>query len=276
MLRNYLKIAFRNLWKHKLFSFINIFGLAAGMTVCLLALVLVKDAFDYDKFHPFPDRTYRILTDVTMKDGGKDALATSPLPLSVALEEQYDFVEKTARIYYGLSNEVTTDAKSFSVNGAFVDASFFDLFGFRFISGRPAVAPRTIVISDRTAERFFGSASPLGKVLVLKNQGTFTITGVLDTKTHNSHLEFDLLASMATVPLLEQSQTLSPQLNSWRSHWDVSSFTYVLLRENTPPRRRPRRCSGKSCQNRYPGVRCKNRPNLLFAVAGAFEHFSCP
>ncbi|WP_373513721.1 ABC transporter permease [Persicitalea sp.] len=236
MLSNYLKIALRNFWKHKLFSFINIFGLSAGMMVCLLALVLVKDAFDYDKFHPYPNRTYRVLTDVTMKDGGKEVVATSPLPLGAVLESQYGFVEKTARIYYGLSNEVTTDAKSFSVNGAFADGSFFDLFGFRFISGQPAVAPRTVVISDRTAERFFGAASPLGKVLTLKNQGMFTITGVLDTKTNKSHLKFDLLASMATVSALEQSQKLSPQLNSWRSHWDASSYTYVLLREDTPRR----------------------------------------
>ncbi len=236
MLSNYLKIAWRNLWKHKLFSIINIFGLAAGMTVCLLALIPVKDAFDYDKFHPYPDRTYRILTDVEQKESGKTSVATSPLPLGAALEAQYGFVEKTARIYYGLGNEVTTDAKSFFVNGAFVDASFFDLFGFRFIMGQPAVAPRTVVISDRTAERFFGTASPLGKVLTLKNQGMFTITGVLATKTHKSHLKFDLLASMATVPLLEQSQQISPQLKSWRSYWDASSFTYVLLREGTPRR----------------------------------------
>ena len=236
MLTNYLKIALRNLWKHKMFSFINIFGLAAGMTVCLLALVPVKEAFDYDEFHPFPDRTYRVLTDVTMKDGGKVSVATSPMPLGEALAEQYGFVEKTARIYYGQVNEVTTDAKSFSVNGAFVDASFFDLFGFRFISGQPAVAPRTVVISDRTAERFFGKANPVGKVLTMKDKGAFTITGVLDTKYHKSHLEFDLLASMATVPLLEQSQQMSPQLQSWWSHWDASAFTYVLLREDTPRR----------------------------------------
>lgn len=234
MLSNYLKIAFRNLWKHKLFSFINIFGLAAAMTVGLLAVMQVKDAFDYDDFHPYPDRTYRVITDVASKESGQTLVATSPLPLGKALESQYEFVEKTARVYYGLGGEVTTEAKEFRIEGAFVDAAFYDLFGFRFVSGQPAVAPRTVVLSDRTAERFFGRGNPLGKTITVKGKGIFTITGIVDTRSRKSHLEFDLLASLSTVSLLEQSGQISPHLDSWQSHWDAVAYTYVLLREGTP------------------------------------------
>ncbi len=233
MLRNYLKIALRNLWKHKLFSFINIFGLAAAMTVCLLALMQVKDAYDYDDFHPHADRTYRVITDVISQQTGKTLVATSPLPLGEALEAQYEFVEETARVYYGLGSEATTDAKEFQTEGAFVDAAFYDLFGFRFVSGQPAVAPRTVVLSDRTAERFYGMADPLGETIEIEGQGLFTVTGVLDTRNRKSHLEFDLLASFSTVPLLERGGQISPQSDSWKSHWDASAYTYVMLREGT-------------------------------------------
>lgn len=234
MLHNYLKIAFRSLWKHKLFSAINVFGLASGMTVCLLALMQVKDAFDYDTFHPYPDRTYRILTDVTTTGGDVTAVATSPLPLSAALQNHYGFVEKTARVYYSLGGEVTTGEKTLPADGAFVDPAFFDLFGFRFLAGQPALAPRTVVLSDRAAERFFGLENPLDKRLTLKDRGEFTVTGIVETKAQKSHLHYDLLASMASVPLLEATRQLTPHLSDWGSHWNTSTYTYVLLREGTP------------------------------------------
>ncbi|GAB2586770.1 ABC transporter permease [Spirosoma areae] len=234
MLRNYLKIAWRNLWKHKLFSFINIFGLASGMTVCLLALIQVKDAVEYDTFHPHADRTYRIITDVTTPQGDVTAVATSPLPLADALRKNYGFVEKTARVYYNLSADVSVGQKTMPANGAFADAGFYELFGFRLLIGRPAIEPRTVVLSQRTAERFFGKANPIGKIVAVKDRGSFTITGVLATNHLKSHLHFDLLASMASVPLLEQSRQLEPHLTDWKSHWTTSAYTYVLLNEGTP------------------------------------------
>lgn len=98
MLSNYLKIAWRNLWKHKLFSFINIFGLASGLTVCMLALAHIKGALDYDSFQPNANRTYRILTDVVSLDNDTAPFATAPLPLAGALKQQYGFVEEATRV----------------------------------------------------------------------------------------------------------------------------------------------------------------------------------
>ena len=236
MLRNYFKIALRNLWKHKLFSFINIFGLASGMTVCLLALMQVKDAFDYDTFHPHTDRTYRIVTDVTTPQGIITAVATSPLPLAEVLQTNYDFVETTARVYYNRSGKLFVGQNTLPADGAFVDPGFFKLFGFRFLAGQPAIAPRTVVLMQRTAERFFGKENPLGKTLDVKGLGAFTITGILATTTLKSHLHFDLLVSMASVPLLEQSHHLEAHLTDWKSHWTSSAYTYVLLRAGTSRR----------------------------------------
>ncbi|MBC7890781.1 MAG: ABC transporter permease, partial [Sphingobacteriaceae bacterium] len=131
---------------------------------------------------------------------------------------------------------VTTGEKTLPADGAFVDPAFFQVFGFRFLAGQPAVAPRTVVLSERAAERFFGPENPLGKQITLKDRGEFTVTGIVETKSQKSHLHFDLLASMASVPLLETSRQLNPHLSDWGSHWNTSAFTYVQLREGTSRR----------------------------------------
>ncbi|GAA4410527.1 ABC transporter permease [Nibrella viscosa] len=224
MLRSYLKIALRNLWRHRLFSFINIFGLASGMTVCLLALIQVKGAFDYDTFHPNAERTYRVLTDVTRQDGETAAFASSPLPLADLLQHDYKAIERITRVHYGLPDEATAGAKTLSIHGAFVDSGFFDIFGFRLATGYPANALNTVVLTEAAAERFFGKQNPIGQTLTLGQAGQFTVTGVLQKPPYPSHLKFDLLASMATMPLLRQKQ----QLTNWSD--ETACYTYVQLK----------------------------------------------
>jgi putative ABC transport system permease protein len=234
MLYNYLKIAIRNLLRHKLFSFINIFGLAAGMSVCLLALMQVREVLEYDRFHPHPERTYRILTDAHKADGNNWRLASAPLPLGEVLARDYGFVEKTTRIYYepGLKGELRYGRKELPVEGAFVDPAFYEVFGYPLATGRPAIEPRTVLLTRETAERFFGRENPVGKTLSSKSLGDFTVSGVLAPLPGKSHLKFDLLASMATVPLLNASGQLAARTGDWQQNW--ANYTYVLLREGTP------------------------------------------
>jgi putative ABC transport system permease protein len=99
MLKNYLKIAIRNLAKHKLFSFINIFGLALSMSVCMMVLINLKEQISYDKFHPSSDRTYRVITELINKEGSAYRFASSPLPLATSLTTDYNFIEKAVRLY---------------------------------------------------------------------------------------------------------------------------------------------------------------------------------
>jgi putative ABC transport system permease protein len=234
MLYNYFKIAVRNLLRHKLFSFINIFGLATGMSVCLLALMQVRQVLDYDQFHPHPERTYRVLTNVHKTDGHRWRLASAPLPLGEVLAGEYGFVEKTARVYYhqSLKSEWDYGRKTLPARGAFVDTGFYDVFGYRLARGRPAVAPRTALITHETAARFFGRENPVGKTLSNKGLGAFTVSGVLAPLPGKTHLEFDLLVSMATVPLLNASTQMTTQMNDWKTI-DLN-YTYVLLRQGTP------------------------------------------
>ena len=130
MLKNYLKIAIRNLTRHKLFSFINIFGLALSMCIGLIVIMRLQDDLSYDRFHPAPERLYRIISDVTNKQGQDRRLASTPLPLAMALKEQNGFIENTVTIYPGWSGKAIADNKHLNVSVAFTEPSFFKLFGF--------------------------------------------------------------------------------------------------------------------------------------------------
>ncbi|MFD1141910.1 ABC transporter permease [Larkinella insperata] len=221
MFHNYLVIAFRNLWKHKLFSFINVVGLASGIMVCLLALMQVKSTFEYDLFHPHPERTYRIITDVTGQNGNKQSFAMTPLPLGDLLPREYGFIEKSARIYFGLRGEVSGNGKTLYASGAFVDPTFFEMFGYKLSAGRPALEPNTVVLTSATAQKFFGAANPVGKTVLIRDQGHFTVTGVL-APAEKSHLNFEMLASMAT-------RQTDAQLTNWNDTY--SACTYILAKK---------------------------------------------
>ncbi|WP_234736886.1 ABC transporter permease [Tellurirhabdus bombi] len=226
MIRNYFKIALRNLWKHKLFSFINIFGLAAGIMVCLVALTHIKGAYDYDDFHPNRERIYRVLTDVTDQGNNRSLFASSPIPLAGELKSGYDFVESTARVirHYG---EIDVSHKRFNnLLLRAVDPSFFSIFGFKLRQGQYATEPKTAVLSPKTAERLFGKASPIGQTLQHSSLGAFTVVGVVDDAFNQSHLRFDLLVAMPPASFTEQSA------NDWRDY--RTAYTYVLLKPGTP------------------------------------------
>ena len=155
MFRNYLKVAWRNLNKHKLFSLINIFGLASGMTVCMLALIKIKDAYDYDSFHPNAERSYRIITNLDRKNGEHFLCASSPLPLSQYLKSNYSAIDKSTSVYFD-QQQVTANQRQLSAKEAFVDADFYRIFGFKIVRGSPAIQPQTVILTSETAERFFG------------------------------------------------------------------------------------------------------------------------
>ncbi|QDK77926.1 FtsX-like permease family protein [Spirosoma sp. KCTC 42546] len=226
MLKNYIKIAWRNLWKHKLFSFINIFGLASGLVVCFLSIAHIKGSFDYDNFHPNRDRTYRILTDVVGQDNDVTPFATSPMPLAEVLKRDYPFVEEATRAAktYG---EFSSTHKRFTTVSYAVDPGFFRIFGYKLAKGRPATEPNTVVLTRKTAEKFFGTANPVGQVLQNTELGQFTVTGVLANMPVKSHLDFDMLFSLQTPWNPQQRASFA----DWRNY--QTCHTYVLLKPGT-------------------------------------------
>src|SRR5678815_2793639 len=146
MIRNYFKTAWRNLRKHKLFSFINIFGLASGMVVCMMALIKIKEAYDYDSFHPNSNKTYRIITDLKRKNGEHFLCASSPVPLSSFLKENYDVIENSTSVYF-LRDEVAVNDKKLLAKAAYVSEDFYKIFGFNVSKGTAAIKPQTVVLT---------------------------------------------------------------------------------------------------------------------------------
>ncbi len=233
LFKRYVIIAFRNLRKQKLFAFINIFGLALSMAVCLLALMSTREQFSYDTFHPYPNRTYRITSPVKTPDGRVFPLAGAPLPLAGSLLTDYDIASQTVRLYTVLNENagISTGKKDLYVRGAFSEPSFFKVFGFRLAAGNEQTAlaaPNSIILSKATAARFFGTQNAVGQVLHFEQKGTYTVTGVLQDPTTKSHIDLDAIASISSVPLLEKSGLLPDRLDNWNNAND--SYVYVLLK----------------------------------------------
>lgn len=233
MFKSYLKIAFRSLTKNKLTTFINIFGLGLSMSVGLMILIRTQDALSYDKFHPSPERTYRVTSEYNKKSGDKWQMASTPLPLNNDLLKEKNIVEAAVNIYPALSGKATANKKELHINGAFTEPSFFKIFGFTLASGNLATAlqnPNSIVINKATAEKFFGSDNAMGKIIEMDNGASFIVTGVMNTPPGKSHLTMDAYASYSTVTQMENNKLLSQKSSDWFAF--NTAYTYILLKKN--------------------------------------------
>jgi putative ABC transport system permease protein len=232
MFWNYLKIALRSLKKNRLVSFINIFGLGLSMSVGMMELLIVQTEMGYDKFHPYPNRTYRITSGYNQKKGNQWKFASTPLPLYASLAADTDIVEEAVNIYPAFNGTASTDTKELSLDGAFTEPSFFKVFGFTLAAGNPQTAlqlPNSMVVTKATAARFFGSANAIGKSVSLKKRGVFTVTGVLNDIPGKTHISFDAYASAASIRLLERNKSLPEKSTNWGDC--RSAYTYVLLKQ---------------------------------------------
>jgi len=226
MLKNYLKIALRNLRKNVFYSLLNIFGLALGLGCCLLITLFVLDELSYDRFFTHADRIYRI--DADLKFGGPEMkLAVAPDPMAFTLKKEYPQVEAITRLredgsYLVRRTQLVENMKEESVN--FADSTFFQVFQIPMVAGDARTAltePNTLVLSERSATKYFGKEDPLGKTLLLDNEHTYRVTGVMENIPDNSHMSsLNMLLSMAS---REESRQ-----NSWGSH---NFATYLVLRE---------------------------------------------
>lgn len=219
MLRNHLKIALRSLWKQKGITAINILGLAAGMSVCLLVGLLFWDQLTHDDFHPGADRLYRVTIDV---EKGANYAAT-PIDLAPALRSQVAGVEAVTRLKRTRQN-VAVENQGYEAEGYYAEPSFFDVFGFELIAGSEEevlAAPYSAVISQQLARRLYGEDDPVGKTFHLGTDGPFTVTGVMDRDAYRSHLRFDVLYSFASTK--SQDQRLGTE------------YTYLRLRSGYAP-----------------------------------------
>ncbi len=207
MLKNYLKIALRNLARHKGYAFINIMGLAVGIAASVLVMLYVVDELGYDRFHANADRIHRITADWSNKGDSKIHQLGTPWILAKTIRDKYPQVEALTQLTGPLGDVVLRKGelalKETEVFAA--DASFFDVFSFPLVKGDPRTAlrdPNTIVLSESLAAKVFGQDDPLGKTIEAQVTGQRTpqrVTGVTRDVPRNSHFRFEMLVSLSTV-----------------------------------------------------------------------------
>jgi len=231
MLKNYIITALRHFRKNKSFSVINIAGLALSMAVCLLLIMIIKDANEYDKFHSYSDRVYRINTEALHKDGSKEPYATSPYIVGATLASNYTGIEAWTMFNSGLYKDVTADDRKFSLNMHFTNSNFFNLFGFTFREGNATTAlsePYTIVLTKEVSEKLFPGGDAIDKIVNIDGTGLFKVTGVLNKFPGKTHFEFEALASFATIPSLEKDSIVWKTTSNWKNYY--SNYTYIRLK----------------------------------------------
>jgi putative ABC transport system permease protein len=228
MLKNYFTIALRNLRKQKGYAFINIIGLAVGIACCILILLFVRDELSYDRFHEHADRLYRVYLEGTVA-GSELKAPITPAPMAAALVDEYPEVENATRLF-DLSGQTLVrqgDRQFIEENVLFADSTFFALFTVPLLEGDPATAlaePRTLVLTEETARKYFPDGNALGQTLTLGDTTDYRVTGVTKGLPANAHFHFDLLASMTG---------FGPAENTF---WVSNNFrTYVLLQADYDP-----------------------------------------
>ncbi len=235
MLKNYFKIAFRNLVKRKVTSLVNLLGLSIGITLTVLLILYAQYELDYDKFHNEPEQTYRLLRMEDLGNNTQIVAKTSPR-IMLSLTEEFSEIESTTLLFKHwnvplLSQE---DKGFYEQDFLFADSSFFDVFGYELLLGDPETAlstPNALVITERMAKKYFGDEDPIGRVLRYELKYDLIITGVIkDFGNVGSHFEFDFLASMPTLPKVMTLDVLTGGYNGFYSYihfrpgTDVSSF----------------------------------------------------
>lgn len=220
MLLNYFKIAFRNFRNQRMFSSLNIFGLAIGMAAVWLMVLYVADELSYDRFHEKADRIYR-LTHEAKWASGSFKLATTSAPYAAAMQNDYPEIEKTVRISAEGGGTIWFADKAIEAGDIFfADASIFEVFTFPMLYGDRVTAlqgSQKIVLSKTLAEKLFGKASDaVGKTVLFSNNFPNTVTGVMADAPVNSHLHFEALRSLP---------------ENYTSGWQQSDlYTYILLK----------------------------------------------
>lgn len=199
MIKNYFKIAWRNLWRNKTFSAINLFGLALGLSVFILIMLWVQYEMSYNNFHNEGNRIAEVMTTKTFKTGEKQTFPAVPPPLAAALQKDLPAVEYAASVSWGDARQFTLGERNFVEYGLYVQPEFLKIFTFPLVSGDTAnllKEPHTVLLTRKLAAKYFGSENPVGKTITIEQSMPYKVTGVLRDIPDNSTIHFDFLMPM--------------------------------------------------------------------------------
>jgi ABC-type antimicrobial peptide transport system permease subunit len=223
MIGSYFKTSSRSILRYKLFSTINIIGLAVSMSVGLLMIVFISDLTSYDNFHEKKDRIYRITT----RDVNNVDLASTSVLAGRLIKESFPGLENITLLRRGFGGDAFTGEKTLPVGGLWADASFLSIFSFPLLHGNATTAlkdPYSIVLTESTAERLFGTTDVVGRHLIFDST-QYLVTGVLENIPRLTHLRFETLVSFSTVELANPE--MDGDFLSWGSVY--MNHVYVLL-----------------------------------------------
>ncbi|RYY33435.1 MAG: ABC transporter permease, partial [Sphingobacteriaceae bacterium] len=221
MLRNFIKIAWRNLYKKKLFSFIHIIGLTIGITVCMMIFLYIMNEFSVDRFHKQGKNIYRVMRQF---DATKNMVPYLSGPYGPALLNDYpNQIQEAVRVMPNSGLITLKNNTSFNEKKVYIaDSGFFNLFSFPLVKGNPSTAlkdPLSIVISQTTAKKYFGNEDPMGKVVTLDQDWQLKVTGVFKDIPSNTHLDFDMV-----IPITNYENT--DWFKVWRNN---NEFVYARI-----------------------------------------------
>lgn len=230
MLKNYFKIAFRNMKKYKFYTLINFIGLAMGITGSLLVLLFIDHELNYDKFHDNQENIYRMILEHPVKFAkGRTIFASTPPAMKEAMMDEFPEVLKASRYKNG-PDIIKCDNNIYEVNNfQYVDPEFLSILSFPLIKGDPGTAlldPFSLVITEKEAIKFFGNQNPIGKTILADGEHEFTITGVLKNPPVKTCFNIGFLASIETLNSIQGKD----YLNSWNN---ISYELFVELQANT-------------------------------------------
>ncbi len=210
MLRNYFIIAWRNLWRHKIYGFVNLAGLASGMAVSILILLFVAHEFTYDRFHAKAERIYRAVAKINY-GGNMVQMMGMSAPFGPTVQRAVPEVQGVVRLREARRVVVKTNPQHlfFEDKFIFADSSLFTVFSFVLKQGNAQTAlsrPGTVIITERMAQKYFGNENPIGKTLTYNNKNTFEITGIAQNPPSNSTLDFDFVGSFSSLAQVEKGE----------------------------------------------------------------------
>lgn len=231
LMGNYFKTSIRSIARNKLFSSINIAGLAISMSVGLLMITYVGEMLTFDEFHVKKDRIHRVIsTYASITNPDEIGLASTSVFIGEKLRNEYTGIEKVLIMRRNLNVEISKGENIINVRGHYASPEFFDVFSFELVSGDPNTAldePNSLILTEKSAEKLFKDANPIGQI-VTSGDDSYTITGIIKEAPTNSHMQFEALASFATLEKRYRGDDESIFF-TWRSIW--MNYVYVLLEE---------------------------------------------
>jgi putative ABC transport system permease protein len=228
MIRSYIKTSGRSMVRNKLFTAINIVGLAISMSVGLLLIGLISDVLSYDKFHKKHSTIYRVISKYQYLENKDDNfMATTSVKAAKAIEETFSQPEGVAILKRDFGGDIKVGEKVIPLSGLWANESMFDVFSFELLKGNAATAlknPFSVILTEESAKKLFGDEEAMDKTIVLNNDKAYTVTGILKDVPVFSHIKFDMLGSFSTREVIEKD---SKDEMKWDNIW--STWVYIVL-----------------------------------------------